>query len=279
MAVTGARGKTGRAIIRAVRDAGLDACAAPRPYRFPPVDAVYFIAPNLHPDEPGLVEDALEAARAAGVGRFVYHSVAWPYCPEMPHHLAKAEAERLVRASGLDWTILQPCAYFQNFAGVIGGDTHAIELPYSPDSRFAFIDLDDVAAVAAGMLADGTGRHRNATYELGGPEALSVAELAAACGAHYGVPVDIRRVHPPAGDEAADQADGPGPGSRLAAMFEFYDTTGFAIGGGVAGWLLGRPAHALADLLAGRSPADVDGYSEPDPSEFDITEARPKTLG
>lgn len=274
VAVTGARGKTGQAVVHAVRDAGLDAVPAARPYRFDPVDAVYFIAPNLHPDEPALVAKALEAARDAGAGRFVYHSVAWPYCPEMPHHRDKAEAERLVRASGLEWTILQPCAYFQNFAGVIGGAPGPIDLPYSPDSPFAFIDLGDVAQVAARVLADSSGRHRNATYELGGPEILSVADLARTCGEHHGSTIDVRRAR-------ADAAP------RLAAMFDFYDRHGFAVGGAVTGWLLGRPARTLADLLAdlpagladGRSPADVDGPSRRAPSEFDITSSRPGALG
>ena len=77
-------------------------------------DAAYLIAPNMHPDEATYVGSAVEAVRAAGIGRVVLHSVAAPYAPVMPHHLGKAAAEDVVRRSRLAWTILQPGAYLQN---------------------------------------------------------------------------------------------------------------------------------------------------------------------
>lgn len=260
VAVAGARGKTGTAVVRAVRAAGIDAVPAPRPYDLPAVDAVYFIAPNLHPDEPGLVARALDAAHTAGARAFVYHSVAWPYCPAMPHHRDKADAELLVRASGLQWTILQPCAYLQNFAGAIDGTAADVDVPYDPDQLFGFIDLGDVAAIAATVLrqslsVDGADRHRGATYELGGPEQMSVRQLALACGRHHGAPVDVRRTA--LSDWQAPDGLSPDAADRLRAMFAFYDAQGFAVGGAVTEMLLGRRARRLADLLAGRSPADV----------------------
>src|SRR5690242_14402629 len=102
VAVVGGHGKTGRAICSALTDAvplgradwpdlasAVDGCAA-----------AYVIAPNLHPDEPAYVASVLRALGEAGVGRVVYHSVASPYVPAMPHHLGKAVSEDLVRRSG-----------------------------------------------------------------------------------------------------------------------------------------------------------------------------------
>src|SRR3954452_14727353 len=116
IAVIGGHGKTGRAVCAAVPGAvplgraDWDDLAA----ALAGCDAAYLIAPNLHPDEPAYVTAALAALQQAGVARVVYHSVASPYVPEMPHHLGKARAEDVVRRSGLAWTILQPGAYLQN---------------------------------------------------------------------------------------------------------------------------------------------------------------------
>jgi uncharacterized protein YbjT (DUF2867 family) len=120
IAVLGGHGKTGRAVCAALAAQGLAAKPLGRadwPTLAQAVtgcEAAYLIAPNLHADEPAYVTEALAALREAGVGRVVYHSVASPYTPEMPHHVGKAVSEDLVRRSGLAWTILQPGAYLQN---------------------------------------------------------------------------------------------------------------------------------------------------------------------
>ena len=117
VAIVGGHGKSGRAVAAALAARG----GAPVPLgRADRADlagamagctAAYVIAPNFHPDEPAYVAHALEACRAAGVDRVGYHSVASPYVPAMAHHVGKAQAEDLVRRSGLAWTILQPGVY------------------------------------------------------------------------------------------------------------------------------------------------------------------------
>src|SRR5688500_14648236 len=120
VAVLGGHGKTGRAVCSALAARGVDARPLGRA-DWPDLaaamagcEAAYVIAPNLHPDEPSYVASVLSALVSAGVGRVVYHSVASPYAPAMPHHVGKAVSEDLVRRSGLDWTVLQPGAYLQN---------------------------------------------------------------------------------------------------------------------------------------------------------------------
>lgn len=207
VAVVGGHGKSGRAVCGAVSGAvplgradwpdltgALDGC-----------DAVYVIAPNLHPDEPAYVAEALAAATGAGVRRVVYHSVASPYVPAMPHHLGKAVSEDLVRRSRLAWTILQPGAYLQNLdlTGPVG------RVPYDVEARFGFLDLADLgAAAAAVLLGDG---HVGATYELASRQA-SVAELAAEAGI------------------GAERVDDPGTHPWLTAMFAYYDRHGLPAG-------------------------------------------------
>ncbi|SNS95870.1 SDR family oxidoreductase [Rhodococcoides kyotonense] len=187
--------------------------------------AVYFIAPNVHPDEPRLLRNVLTAAASAGVSHVVYHSVAWPFSPSMPHHMDKAVCEDELHRSPLNWTVLQPCAYLDNFASVFAGESTRISLPYSPDTRFSFVSLRDVAAVAAAVLVEGT-RHYGATYELGGPEALSVRELAA----RYSV--EVERISLDEWQETVGSTMPAGAAARLRAMFDFYDHHDFLAGRG-----------------------------------------------
>ena len=177
-------------------------------------EAAYVIAPNLHPDEPELVASALTALKTAGVERVVYHSVASPFVPGMAHHLGKAVAEDLVRHSGLAWTILQPGAYLQNL-----DLTGPIDLPYSPDAPFGFLDLADLGLAAAAVLTEPG--HAGATYELA-TRTATVRELAAEAG------VPVRRV------------DDPGTHPWLSAMFAYYDAHGLPVGTRVLAWLLAR---------------------------------------
>ncbi|MFD6860237.1 NmrA family NAD(P)-binding protein [Rhodococcus sp. NPDC060090] len=263
LAVIGAAGKTGAAVVAALEEkasvrrvvhtarraddhavdletgAGLrEALSGCR--------GVYFIAPNVHPDEPALLRRVLAAAVEAGVDHVVYHSVAWPYTPEMPHHLDKARCEdELHTYGGVRWTVLQPCAYAENFAGVLDGSVNTLAVPYDPEAVFSFVGLADVAATAARVLIEGADIHHGATYELGGPEQLSVRQL---CRRAPGsvvveqVPVaDWMDRH--GGDLTVDAR------ARLAAMFDFYDRHGFVAGSTQLRALLGRRPLGVTDLV------------------------------
>jgi NAD(P)H dehydrogenase (quinone) len=219
IAVLGGHGKTGRAVCGALaaRDVETEPLGrADWPSLATAVqgcEAAYLIAPNMHPDEPAYVTEALAALSEAGVGRVVYHSVASPYAPDMPHHLGKAVSEDLVRRSGLAWTILQPGAYLQNLD--LGG---AVEVPYDVHAVFGFADLADVAEVAALVLTEDG--HVGATYELASRVA-TVAELAAEAGV-TAARTDVR------------------PDGWLGAMFAHYDRYGFRVGTRTMDLLLGR---------------------------------------
>ena len=78
------------------------------------VRAVYHICPNVNPDEVIIGNSVIGAARAAGAERFVFHSVLHPQTEKMPHHWNKLRVEEALFESGLLFTILQPTAYMQN---------------------------------------------------------------------------------------------------------------------------------------------------------------------
>jgi len=220
VAVLGGHGKTGRAVCSALVDRGVDARPLGRA-DWPDLasavagcEAAYVIAPNLHPDEPSYVAAVLAALSSEGVERVVYHSVASPYVPAMPHHVGKAVSEDLVRRSGPGWTILQPGAYLQNLdlTGPVG-------LPYSPDVPFGFLDLADLGRAAAVVLTEAG--HAGATYELA-TRVATVRELAAEAGV------------------SVSQVPDPGTHPWLSAMYAYYDEHGLLVGTKVLEALLRR---------------------------------------
>jgi uncharacterized protein YbjT (DUF2867 family) len=220
VAVVGGHGKTGRAVCAALAARGAEAAPLGRAdWRgaeglagaLRGSAAAYLVAPNLHPDEPGYVAAALAALATAGVPRVVYHSVAAPYVPAMPHHLGKAVAEDLVRRSGLAWTVLQPGAYVQNLD--LGGP---VAVPYSVDTVFGFLDLADLGAAAATVLLDDG--HAGATYELASTVA-TVRQLAA----RHGVPAERSETWTGEGLDERERA-------WLRAMFAYYDEHGLPAG-------------------------------------------------
>jgi len=217
VAIFGGHGKTGRAVGAALIERGADVVSLGRAdwadltAAVAGCEAAYLIAPNLHPDEPAYVTEALDALRAGGVDRVVYHSVASPYAPAMPHHVGKAAGEDLVRRSGLTWTVLQPGAYLQNL-----DLTGPVRVPYDVDAPFGFLDLADLGRAAAAVLLDEG--HAGATYELATRQA-SVAELAAESG------TTAERIEDWAGDGLDDRER-----EWLLAMFDYYDRHGLPVG-------------------------------------------------
>jgi uncharacterized protein YbjT (DUF2867 family) len=225
VAVVGGHGKTGRAVCAALEERAPETEALPLGRAawddladaLAGCEAAYVIAPNLHDDEPAYVAAVLDATHRARVGRVVYHSVASPYVPEMPHHLGKARAEDLVRRSGLRWTILQPGAYLENL-DLTGPE---VRVPYDVDAPFGFLHLPDLGAAAAEvLLADG---HVGATYELASRQD-TVAGVAGEAG------LAATRVAPPADAHP-----------WLRAMFAYYDRHGLPAGTLVLRALLARP--------------------------------------
>ncbi|TDQ52156.1 SDR family oxidoreductase [Actinorugispora endophytica] len=181
--VTGAAGKTGRAVLAALARKGVPARALVRRREqtgavlawgaaeavvgdmrersvlkeaAAGATAIYHIAPNMCPEEVEIGEALISAARAAGVWRVVHHSVLRPQIQAMPHHWAKLRVEEALFRSGLDVTVLQPGPYVQNL--LTGLDsvrrTETLGVPYSIDVEFALVDLWDVAAVAARCLTE-----------------------------------------------------------------------------------------------------------------------------
>jgi NAD(P)H dehydrogenase (quinone) len=213
--------------------------------------AIYHICPNVSPHEMSYAQAVVAAAKAAGVRRFVYHSVLHPQIEAMPHHWAKLRVEEMLLASRLEVTLLQPTAYMQN---ILAGWRSITEegiyrVPYPVDARISLVDLRDVAQAAALVLTESG--HGGATYEAVGTTPLTQIEVADALGAALGRPV--RAVAEPVEAwDARARAAGMGDYQRetLAAMFRSYAANGLVGNANVLGWLLGRRPTTLAKFAA-----------------------------
>lgn len=272
--VTGASGKTGRAVTTALVARGATVRAAIRPgsdraglcraagadevaavdlgtgeglgAALADVDAVYHLAPNVDAREVVMAVHVARGAADAGVDRFGFHSVLHPEDASMPHHLRKQAAENEVREILPDVTVIRPAAYLDNLVpAALAGQ---ITVPYSVDAPFTNVALADVAEAAAVALTDDG--HAGRTYEFVGPQTLTVREMAQIATEVLRRVVTVRQIPlerwlSGPGADLGDQAR-----ADLVAMFTAYDEAGLTGASDDLATLLGRPATTWAQTLA-----------------------------
>ncbi|MFC9427209.1 NAD(P)H-binding protein [Streptomyces sp. NPDC056987] len=260
--VLGATGKTGRRVAARLRLRGTRVRAASRssrtrfdwsePAGWDPVlqgvTTVYVVPPPV----PGPVHELVARAEAAGARRLVllsgHGADTWG---DSAFGLDMRSAEEAVRGSALEWTVLRPANFMQNFdedvfhasltAGELALPSGAVPEP--------FVDLEDVADAAAAVLAE-PGRHAGRTYELTGPRALTFAEAVELISRASGLPMTYRQVSP-AGYTAAlvEEGWGEDDARHLTAMFELMERG-----------LLAGTTDGVATLL-GRAPRTFEEYA------------------
>ena len=130
----------------------------------------------------GGTRNLVAAAQQAGVRRFV-HMSALGSRPKAAsrYHQSKWAAEELVRQSGLEFTIFRPSLIygpqdqFINLFARIIRLSPVVPLLGNPSARFQPVPVEAVAAAFAGSL--GEPKSVGQTYDLCGPEALTLAEI------------------------------------------------------------------------------------------------------
>ena len=197
--VTGASGTVGRAVLDDLRKAGESFKAMVRAAGDLPgapavvadfsdknsllrvltgVDAVFLVCSPI----PVLVElesNAIEACQESGVKHVVLNSALgaadWPKSFPAWHR----QVEDKLRASGLGYTILRPNSFLQNITAYIAPSIRSQGAFYAAtdSARYSFLDVRDIAAVAAKALTSPRD-HAGKIYELNGPEAVTYAQLA-----------------------------------------------------------------------------------------------------
>jgi NAD(P)H dehydrogenase (quinone) len=222
LVVTGATGRIGGLVAASLTDAGVDVRLLVRdPARVPEhlrglhtsvadysdtaavrealtgARTVLMVSAAESADRLAVHRGFVDAAAEAGVQHVVYTSFAGA-APDATFTLVRDHhaTEEHLRASGMTWTFLRDNLYldvlplFAGEEGVLRGPAGA--------GRVAAVAQADVAAVATAVLTD-LGPHAGATYELTGPEALTLDQAAATIAAVTGR--DVRYE-----DETLDEA-------------------------------------------------------------------------
>ncbi|WP_329208537.1 NmrA family transcriptional regulator [Streptomyces sp. NBC_00683] len=257
--VLGGTGKTGRRVVRELTGRGHVVRIGSRSGGIPfdwndsttwqpalaGVDAVYVsYQPDLAvPGAPEAIGAFAELAVRTGARRLVLLSGRGE--PE-------AEAcEKALAASGAEWTVLRAAFFAQNFSEgdflgpILDGE---LALPVG-DVEEPFIDADDIAEVAATVLAEGG--HTGRTYDLTGPRLLTFAQATAAIGAAAGRKIGYATV--PADAYAAELAAHGAPADVTGLLTYLFtsvlDGRNAYLGDGVR-QVLGRPARDFTDHAA-----------------------------
>ncbi len=169
-----------------------------------------------------------DAAKRAGARGFLYMSFSGNIQGDFPLCHTKRTVEAHVRESGLDYTILRP-SYFMEvwLSPAVGFDAAAgtAVIFGAGEDPISWISILDVAEFTVRSL-DST-YARNATLELGGPEALSPNEVVRIFERRTGRPFTV--THVPVEALAADQAAAPHDMGRSFAGLQQRYAAGDAI--------------------------------------------------
>ncbi|WP_371484001.1 SDR family oxidoreductase [Kitasatospora sp. NBC_00315] len=272
-AVTGASGRLGGRIARLLADAGIPQTLLARtPERAPRLPGAAVVA-GAYGDHDAVVDglrgidrvlmvsaseapDRLQQHRAfidslveAGVVHLVYISF-FGAAPDATFTLARDHwhTEQHIRSSGLAHTVLRDNLY-ADFMPALVGDDGMIRGP-GGTGRAAVVAQDDIAAAAVAVLTRAD-EHAGARYDLTGPQALSLADMADILTRATGRTVGYE---PETVEEAYRSRSSYGaPDWQLDAWVSTYTAIAAGELDGVTDAvprLTGRPATSLADLLA-----------------------------
>jgi uncharacterized protein YbjT (DUF2867 family) len=190
---------------------------------------------------------AIDAAAEAGARHFVFLSlIGVEQNKRVPHH----QVEQHLRKIGVDTTFLRCSFFMQNF-----NTTHRDEIQHRSElyipagrSKTSFIDVRDIAAVAALALVEGE-PHFNKAYDLTGSEALDYTQVAERFSQVLRRKITYR--NPPALGYVLRQL-----GARKSL--------GYAL---ITAWLYGNTRKGMADVvtgevrrLLGRKPISLRQY-------------------
>jgi len=273
LAITGATGRLGGRIARLLADKGVAQRLLTRsPERAPTlplseavrapygdreavraalsgIETVLMVSAAEAPDRLAEHLTFVAAAAEAGVGHLVYISFLGA-APDATFTLARDHwaTEEAIRASGMGFTFLRDSLY-ADFVPLLAGEDGVIRGP-GAEGRASVVAQDDIAEAAVTVLL-APDRHRGRSYDLTGPEALTLAEAAQVLTDVLGTPFAYQ---PETVEEAyASRAVYGAPPWQVDAWVSTY--TAIAAGelatvSTAVAELTGHPATPLAEVVA-----------------------------
>jgi NAD(P)H dehydrogenase (quinone) len=210
---------------------------------------LFMVSASEDPDRVRLHTTVVQAAVDAGVERIVYTS-AVAAAPECTFTFGRDHwhTEELIRGSGLPHTFLRDNLYLDFVPLVVGADG-VIRGP-AGDGRVAAVARDDIADAAVEVLGDAGDSHVGRAYDMTGPEALSMGEVAEELSRAAGRTVTYQAETL---EEAyASRASYGAPDWQVAGWVTTYVANANgdreAVSGDVAA-LTGHPPRSLAEFL------------------------------
>lgn len=270
--VTGATGNVGGPLVDALVQHGAEVRAAARrprdatdqrvsPMRFDftdpstfdaafdGVESMFLVRPPALTNAARDLVPALQRAQSRGLRRVVFLSVQGADRLRIVPH---ARIEKWLRSSGMSWTFLRASFFDQNLIQVHGQairERNELLMP-AGRGRTAFIDAEDVAAVAADALLDPT-RHHNLAWTPTGAEALTYGEVAAIMTGVLGR--TIQYLEPGLVSYAIRASrDLKMPPGMIATTSLVYTTARLGLAAGLTDdvrHILGRPPTSMADFV------------------------------
>lgn len=187
------------------------------------VDGVSLFVPFMRPNAAWGVE-AIDAARALGVKRIVWNPTGSILDARIgnPSMDVRAEVYEHLVASGLDWVVIEPTAYLENFlmpALVESVKVRSVfTYPMPRGSRMQWISHEDVAQfVAKAFPTKEVSRERIA---VSGPEALEGDEIAERLSRGLGKKVTFEPMPPVEFGRVLDATLGSGTGAAVVPFYE-----------------------------------------------------------
>lgn len=216
------------------------------------VDTLLMVSTSEGPERLDQHRSFIDAAAAAGVKHLVYTSFA-AAAPDAVFTLAREHyvTEEYIKASGMDWTLLRDGFYLDFMEALIGGDG-VIRGP-AGNGRASFVARTDVARTASTVLMSPTAYARQ-TYDLTGPEALTLFEVAATISRIRGRAITF---HNETVDEAyASRASYGAPPWQVDAWVSTYTV----IGSNVM-----APISPAIETITGTAPMNLETYLRRNP--------------
>jgi uncharacterized protein YbjT (DUF2867 family) len=214
------------------------------------VESVYLVCSPI-PDLVQLESNVVDACVAGGVKHVVLNSAlgAGDWNKSFPVWHRKSEDK--LKAAKLSHTILRPNSFHQNVLAFFAPTIRTQNAFYSSmkGARCSFIDVRDIAAVAAKALT--AGPHSGKTYELNGPEALDYSTVAAKVSAAVGRAV--KYVDIPMDAQRKAMQEQQMPDWLITALLELQEYYLAGKGGqtdDLLQTLLGRPAITMDQFLS-----------------------------